>query len=142
MIEDSLSHFISVLQATLEVTDETEVARVSTRAPDAGRMVLELEIAGPFPAVRGRLELEHCAHQPWPAWIEIDGARMDRGLRLPEYAFSFTGGDREVETNDPRKSLVYGFGDLLRGRDLDRLTSERTSIHRRARLYQAILAAV
>lgn len=142
MVEDSLSHFLSILQALLPVNQESRVTGLewSCRDREAEAVDLCFSLAGDFPGVLARFELRHCQNQPRPAWISIDGDRMDRHIRLADYQISFRGGGRETKVDDPLARLVYGFANQVRNPDLERIRSEAGRIRDRARLYQQILA--
>jgi hypothetical protein len=143
MLTDSLSHWISVVQATWPVGEDTRVERVTltTRAVDADALGAEIRLAGEAGVLDGRLELVRCTTQPRPAWIEIDGHRAERLIRLPEYAISLAAGGTEVGVDDPLGTLVYRFADSVREASNERIERDATEIRQRARLYRDIVAA-
>jgi hypothetical protein len=143
MVEDSLSHVLSVVQAVAEVGDGTEARSIaySTRDRGAEACVLEFGLGGATPAVDVRFELTRCERQPRPAWLEVDGARADRRVRLEDYAISLVAGGREVRIDDPLGLLVYGFADRIREPDVERIRTDTDAIRHRARLYRELVSA-
>lgn len=142
MVEDSLSHFLSLVQAVLQAP--AEPARVRFRG--AGDAATEIELRCEFvppdrPALQGRLELVRGPESPRPAWFALDGRRADRSIQMPEYRMQLTGGGRTIPMADPLQLLVYRFADLVRRRNDDELRSEARAIQARARAYDAILDA-
>jgi hypothetical protein len=143
MVADSLSHFLSVVQEILPVDRTTRLvtAELSDRGADPESAELSVALEEPFPRAVGRLVLRRVATQPRPAWLSVDGRRMDRRVRLPEYEISFrTPEGREAPADDPLGVLVYGFASLLRELDFERIRAESHRIRERARLYGEILA--
>ncbi len=145
MLEDSLSHLLSVAQVAAAI------------GPGARLLGVELEGAGPASEaaemratvaqdgrqIRLRLELRRVPEQPRPAWVELDGHRLvrtvdqsDGGYRL---AFEAPGGKR-VPFDDPTRSLVYRFADCLREPSIERVRAESQRVRERARLYAGIVA--
>ncbi|MHC5066172.1 MAG: Gfo/Idh/MocA family oxidoreductase [Planctomycetota bacterium] len=143
MVEDSLSHFISLLQGLLPVDAETRAADIgwSSQDPDCEDLELSFQLHGNFPSVQARFIMARCAEQPRPAWLAVDGCRMDRRIQMTDYRISFVAEDREAVVSDPVGRLVYGFANLIRNQDLERIRSEAERIRDRARLYGEILAS-
>jgi hypothetical protein len=145
MVEDSLSHFLSVAQGLFPVGADTVVASVEIDglAAEAERCSIRVELRNPDRRrLRGRLELVRVATQPRPAWIEVDGHRLDRRVRLPDYALSLETADgRSIPIEDPLRRLVYRFALFATAPDRDRIRTEADRIRQRARLYGGILRA-
>lgn len=143
MVEDSLSHFISLLQALLPVDASSRISDIdwSSQDPDCQDLELSLQLHGSFPAVRARFLLACCSDQPRPAWLAVDGCRMDRRIQMTDYRISFVADHREAVVSDPVGRLVYGFASLIRNQDIERIRSEAERIRDRARLYREILAS-
>lgn len=142
MIEDSLSHFLSLAQAVGGLGSGTQVldAGYEGAAPDTEDCVLDVEFVTGERVVGGRFELKREERQPRPAWIEIDGRRADRKVRTEDYAMRFEAPDgRSVDVADPLERLVYRFASALRdpARDLIRTEAERIGV--RARLYEELV---
>ena len=121
MIGDALPHPLSVLQA-LAPSGEARIESLapSTRAPGAGRLVLELVYRTPEHAIESRVELESVGlgagrGLPREASLTMDGATARRRVRMEDYAlFLATGGspgapDREVPLADPLRGLLRDF---------------------------------
>jgi predicted dehydrogenase len=144
MLSDSLSHLISVLQALVPVDAATEVAALafSGRCEAADGLQTSFRLHTPFPAVDCRLELGYCPHPPRPAWIAIEGLRMDREIEVPSYRLSMRAGERMIGIDDPSASLVYRFVRSLREVDSERNGIESDRIRHRARIYRRILRAL
>ncbi len=143
MVEDSLSHFISLLQGLLPVDGDCRTTDIgwSSQDPDCQDLELSFHLHGKFPTVQARFHMAQCAEQPRPAWLAVDGCRMDRRIQMTDYRISFFAEDRETEVSDPVGRLVYGFASLIRNQDLERIRSEAERIRDRAFLYSQILAS-
>ena len=142
MLEDSLSHFLSLAQALARFDDETRVAVALVPRPleATESATLDVSFHGMGGLLRGRLSLARVIEQPRPAWITVDGQRADREIRLPQYDLALRTADGRFESiDDPMRRLVYGFGELVRERSLDRIRAESDRIRHRARLYRSIL---
>ncbi len=141
MIEDSLSHLLSLVQALVPV-DETTVLRgveFTTHATEAASQAVTMELEGPMPSLVARLLLDHRLEQPRPAWLAVNGRRMDREIELPGYKISFTDGDRSIPVSDPAAALVYCFVQFLIDPDEQRIRKTSDDIRQRARLYASVL---
>ncbi len=144
MVQDSLSHFLSVVQALVPVDRDTVVRQVqfSASGPDVRSTVLSCVFEGAFGSVLGQFELKVVPSQPRPYWLSIDGQRIDRKIRASDYAISYVCPQgREVPIRDPLDRHVHDFVDLLRIPDLERTRTAAINIRERARLFEAILQA-
>lgn len=143
MLVDSLSHLLSLLQALVPVDAGTAIRdlRWSGRGAASEAMDLEFVAERPFAAVVLRLLLRRVPEQPRPAWLEVNGVRLDRTVALPDYAMSFAGAGRSLRVGDPLRALVYGFARSVREDAHERTRRESDAIRQRARLYQAIVRA-
>ncbi|MCB9869434.1 MAG: Gfo/Idh/MocA family oxidoreductase [Planctomycetes bacterium] len=140
MFEGSLSHLLSLAQALLPIDARTRVARLTRSGdPATGVLDVEFELERPFPPVRCRLELRHVAAQPRPAWVAIDGVRMDREIDLRDYAIAFRCGDQRISAGDPSASLVYRFVRYVREATHERTGIECDFVEHRARLFAEAL---
>jgi hypothetical protein len=97
-ILDSAPHLISMLQALAGRAEARDIRwegfdRLSFRYGD-----VEVEFV-----LRSHLE------RPRPAWYAINGFKAERSIRLPDYAFEFSGGGRIVPAPDPLDLLVKDF---------------------------------
>lgn len=143
MVEDSLSHLLSLVQALSEVGADTRLveAAYAGAGPDTEELALDVTLAHPSrPPLRVRLELRHVAEQPRPAWLEIDGFRADRRVRTDDYSMTLVAPDGRWEpVDDPMRALVYGFVADLREPELERIRDQSDAIRQRARFYAEIL---
>lgn len=142
MLEDSLSHLISVVQDLVPVNSDSLISglRVS-EVPDEsdGRAYEFLLEVGPGP-VACRLELRPQERQPRPAWLAINGSRMDRQIAMESYEVSFHGGNSSISIGDPLAHLVYRFVRCVREPcSHERIRTESDSISQRARVYYRCL---
>jgi hypothetical protein len=144
MVEFSLSHVLSVVQALADLPHDARPSRV--RQSDGGPAAAHNVVAFTLPARSGpvdvELHLDVCPTQPRPAWLSVDGCRMDRRIG-PGYRITFAAPDgREVPCEDPLLRFVYGLRPLLQ-----QATSERTlafvdAVALRLRLFAGILDAL
>jgi hypothetical protein len=141
MVEDSLSHLLSVVQAVVPVDARTRLvaAHWEGRGPQSGRLTLDATLADPFPPLGVRFELVHQPTQPRPAWIELDGGRIERLIDPADYAIRFRRDGRTLAVRDPLARLVYRFVSFLARPSPELVRAESTAIEQRARLFAAIL---
>ena len=168
MLEGSLSHLLSVVQALAQsgsgAGEEASVADLrftGTCGPEDGlvtRFVLRTTRPGRTGstgrtgragrtgpgehAIDCRLELFACAEQPRPAWLAIDGARIDRKVDMATYRISFHAGGRKVFVDDPTSALVYRFLTYVREASRERNGMESDRVRQRARLFTAIVCGL
>ncbi|MGK0156524.1 MAG: hypothetical protein ACI9SE_003493 [Neolewinella sp.] len=142
MVEDSLSHVLSLLQALLPLPADAELRSVvqSNAAPGARDNLVRFEVASGIGNVAVELHLECCPQQPRPAWFAVNGVRIDRQLG-ENYAISFASEDgRAVNVQDPLDQLVYGFLANLHKPNSSERTNALDTIALRIRLYASLLA--
>lgn len=141
MIVDSLSHVLSVLQALVPLPPDAQALDVtqSDAGPAAAANVVRFAVRGLAGRVEVALHLTQCPAQPRPAWIDVDGARIDRRLG-PNYEQSFATPDgRSERVEDPLHQLVYGFFADLRAGTRDRTEAHADAVLLRLRLYADLL---
>ncbi|MFT4513057.1 MAG: putative dehydrogenase [Planctomycetota bacterium] len=141
MVEDSLSHVLSMLQALVPLPADAVLSSVvqSNTAPDATENVVRFEVAGGIGNVVVELHLQCCPQQPRPAWFAVNGVRIDRQLG-ENYAISFASEDgRTVNCQDPLDLLVYDFLTNLRANPSER-NNALDAIALRIRFYAGVLA--
>lgn len=141
MVVDSLSHVLSVLQALVPLPGSARAEQVEQDdpSPAATRNVVRFVVRGPAGVTAVRLELTHCPAQPRPAWLEVDGARIDRRIG-PDYTQSFVRPDGRAEpVQDPLHQLVYGFFTDFHAGNRDRTEAHADAILLRLRLYADVL---
>ena len=142
MCADSLSHLLSVAQATSPIGSDTRIvsAEWSSTDPRSTATRLDAVLAHPGFELALRFELAQVPVQPRPAWIELDGVRVDRSVDPNDgYRMSMTGPDGFARPiDDPMRALVYRFVALCLRADDARAEIERSGIRERARLYAAL----
>lgn len=143
MIEDSLSHVISLLQALVPLPAHAQVQSVvqSDASPAAENNVVRFEVTGGTDNVAVELHLQCCPQQPRPAWYAVNGRRLDRQLGT-NYEISFRSEDgRVANVQDPLSLLVYGFVANLKRIQLERphALDALDAIELRLRLYAGVL---
>lgn len=141
MVVDSLSHVLSVLQALVPLPPSARAEQVEQDdpSPTAARNEVRFVVRGPAGATAVRLDLTHCPAQPRPAWIDVDGARIDRQIGA-NYAQSFARPDGRAEpVQDPLHQLVYGFFTDFHAGNRDRTEAHADAILLRLRLYADVL---
>lgn len=143
MLRDSLSHLLSVVQALAGdlPTRLVDVAR-DDHGHDAATtpaMTVTLRLRCGEREVVARLVLRHQEHQPRPAWLAIDGRRIDRVIGAA-YEIGFAAAGRTVAIGDPLQLQVRAFAAALRGRDAEVRYHERRRITERHALYCSLVA--
>lgn len=140
MIEDSLSHVISLLQALVPLPAHAQVRSVvqSNASPTAENNVVQFEVTGGTDNVAVELHLQCCPQQPRPAWYAVNGRRLDRQLGA-NYEISFAAEDgRVANVQDPLSLLVYGFVANLKRIQLEQ-PHALDAIELRLKLYAGVL---
>jgi NAD(P)-dependent dehydrogenase (short-subunit alcohol dehydrogenase family) len=114
MIEDSLSHVLSVVQALVPFGERARVMdiRQTDAGPAAEANVLSFRMVEGEVSVAVELHLRRCPDQPRPAWLAVNGARIDRRIG-PNYELSFVADNKSVCVPDPLGEVVYRFVTLL-----------------------------
>ncbi|MCB9876223.1 MAG: Gfo/Idh/MocA family oxidoreductase [Planctomycetes bacterium] len=150
MVEDSLSHVLSLVQALAPLPPEARVEQVrhSDRGAHAERNDVRFRIVGGAEPIDVVLHLARCPSPPRPAWFALDGRRLDREIG-PAYAIAFRAADgRAAKVRDPLDLLVYRFAadlaaeaDPSRAQDLDATRAQADAIALRLRLFAAVLDA-
>lgn len=115
MLPDSLPHLLSLVDALVPAGAEVELAAVSQS--DAGAQAAHNRVVLRFAwrdgELEARLHLQHSSEQPRPAWLALDGLRMDRRIES-DYRICFIAGDRVVRARDPLEARVADFADSVR----------------------------
>jgi hypothetical protein len=140
MVQNTVSHLLSVIQAIVAVDPCTVVTdvRIDDPAHKGTHNVLRFRLAGPGRTVVGVLYLEICVAPPRPAWLAIDGRRMDRQVR-EGHSIAFSANNGEVVISDPVKESVNRFALLMRSRDPVLMDFERDLVRQRLEWYQQIM---
>ena len=141
MVRNTLSHVLSLAQAMARVDADTTVSSVSLDRPSllSTPNVLRLHLQGPDVDLHLALHLDLCLTAPRPAWLEIDGARMDRRI-CSDQGFFFAGNGHETPVADPMQRLVSRFVECVRMPDPARIAAEGDAVCQRFRLYRDILS--
>ncbi len=143
MIEDSLSHVLSVVQALVSVDAAAGVREVRQTDPgdDAEHNVLTFAVTGDAGPVVVELRLDRCPQPPRPAWLAVNGRRMDRRIGVG-YALSFVADGREHAVVDPLFALVARFVAACRADSIELRAARTATIAARAQLGAAVFAAL
>ena len=144
MVEDSLSHVLSLLQALVPLPPEARVRDVTRQdgRDAAARDVARFRVVAGARSIDVALHLEVCPEQPRPAWFAVDGVRLDRQID-DDYEISFRAADgRAAKVEDPLGALVYGLLDDLSRDDRARTESLADALALRLRLYAGVLGGL
>ena len=152
MVLEALSHFLSVLQALVPIDAATTVEAIRYSSRDAAARELELSftLCGSFAPLAAGLWLQHAPTQPRPAWLALNGLRIERRVAVPAsasgsgargYTWEFFAGSERTVMGDPMAGLVYRFAQLARRPDLDRTRTESEAVRLRAKLFQRLVLA-
>ena len=143
MVRDTLSHLLSVVQAVAGAAADLQLRDVDLgeRSNQALACTLRLSFVYRGGELRAELQLRHCEEQPRPAWLEVDGRRVDRRIGAG-YAIAFAGAGREVAVEDPMHELVAAFVANLRQRSAEAARRSAEVIAERLRLYGEVQRAV
>jgi predicted dehydrogenase len=161
MVADSLSHLLSVVQALLPDDAELQLraAAHDARSPAATADVVRLSFdwraaaadarcgapaglpTGPPTGLTAELHLQVCPQPPRPAWLAVDGVRMDRQIG-PDHAIAFAAAARTLAIADPMDQLVAAFAAALARPEPLAAARESRRIDARLRCYGAALSAL
>lgn len=144
MVADSLSHVLSVVQAVADLPADALPTNVrqSDPSPSATANLVAFTVPARGGSVDVELRLQVCPTQPRPAWLAVDGHRIDRRID-PGYRITFVAPDgREVAAEDPLWRLVYGLRQLLPNAPRERTDAIADAVALRLRLYAAVLGAL
>jgi len=140
MVQNMLSHLLSVIQA-IGVADPDAVAtdvHLDDTSFERMRNVLRFRLAGPSRTVEGAFYLEIREAPPRPAWLAIDGLRMDRQVG-EGHSIAFSANGKEATIDDPMKQLIARFAAMVRDRDPALVDSQRELVRQRLQWYRQIL---
>jgi hypothetical protein len=141
MVQTTVSHLLSVIQTVASVDSGAVVSEVTIADPSYKQRhnVLRFCItAASGKTVEGLLHLGTAVVGPRPAWLAINGRRIDRHVR-PGYAIAFSANGMEVAIADPTKELVQRFALLVRSRDSVLMAEDWDRIRQRLNWYRQIL---
>ena len=140
MVQNTVSHLLSVIQAVAPFDSNAVVSEAGVADPSykARHNILRFQLAGPGKTVEGLLHLEICEAPPGPAWLAINGCRIDRHVRQG-YSIAFSANGTDVAIEDPMKQVVKRFTLLVRSRDSALMDCDRDRIRQRLKWYRQIL---
>jgi hypothetical protein len=140
MVQNTVSHVLSLAQAVAHVDHRTTVDRVTLDRPSLESVpnALRVRLQGPGIDLELELHLQICPKPPRPAWLAIDGVRMDRRIGR-DHTFFFTGNGREVSVPDPTEQLISRFSRNLRMLGSSEAATESEAVRQRFRLYCDVL---
>ncbi|MCC7399380.1 MAG: Gfo/Idh/MocA family oxidoreductase [Planctomycetes bacterium] len=144
MVEDSLSHVLSLVQALAPLSTAARVEAVTQSAPGplAEHNVVCFRIVDGTATIVVELHLRRCPEPPRPAWFAVDGCRVDRRLG-PDYTQDFVTPDgRCAFAEDPLSRLVYGLLEPLPENRRERTDASADAISVRLGLFVAVLDAL
>lgn len=139
MVADSLSHLLSVAQSVGSLDEDARATGLQLEPLGADGLRLRLALASAGSALDCELDLVPCPSQPRPAWLEVDGCRMEREIG-PSYEIRFRAGERVVCAPDPMRQLVYRFASLLKHPVDDERRAESRRIRQRIRLFGDVVS--
>jgi hypothetical protein len=140
MVQNTVSHLLSVVQAVATLDSGAVVTDVEIDDPtyNATNNMLRFCLAGSGRTVEGVLHLEICVAPPRPAWLAIDGRRIDRKVG-EGHAIAFSAQGEDVAIGDPMRALVKHFALLVRRRDPALMDRDRALVRQRLDWYRQIL---
>lgn len=137
MVEDSLSHALSVVQAVARPAAGGALRVRDWQHPDPEHLTLTCALPTETGELTLHLELSHTAQQPRQAWLSLNGFRADRRIGN-DYQFSLASAERTVPLRDPMHALVARFLSACGDRDDAYRRQQVAQISQRARWAQSI----
>src|SRR5262249_56412461 len=112
---ESRSHVLRLAQGVLPADSGLRLLDCALEDPRCAgdRNVLGARLAWTGGELALALQLQVCPAQPRPAWLSIDGRRMDRRIGR-DYSIGFAADGREVDAPDPLTQSVAAFAERLR----------------------------
>ena len=108
MILDAAPHLLSMLQSLVGL-GEIRAPRLRFRDRTQRELEVDFDYHHTAGAASVAFRASVCVGRPRPACYVINGFRVDRGGKLPEYEIYFSGGGRRVRLEDPLELLVKDF---------------------------------
>lgn len=141
MVDDSLSHVLSLLQGLVELP--LDCVPLEVRQSNASADAEVNDVSFRLPLADGVLDvvlhLKVCAQQPRPAWFAINGSRIDRHIGVA-YAITFAAADgRVAPLRDPLRLLVEQCVAAVRAPSPAVDDARAAAIAARLRLYAEVL---
>jgi len=141
MVQNTVSHLLSIIQAVAPFDSSAVVKEVSIADPlyEQRHNLLRFGIAAASgKRVEGLLHLQICEVTPRPAWLAINGCRIDRQIG-EGYSFIFSANGRQATIEDPTPEVVKRFALLVRNRDSVLMEEDCDRIRQRLKWYRQIL---
>ena len=140
MVQNTISHLLSVIQAMARLGPSAAVTEVSIADLSCQGLqnIVRFFLADGRVTVEAALHLELCPIGPRPAWLAINGRRIDRHVRQG-YSVAFSANGIEVSVDDPVKEVVRHFALLVQNRDSVLMARARDCIRQRLEWYRQIL---
>jgi Oxidoreductase family, NAD-binding Rossmann fold len=138
MVQNTVSHLLSVVQAVFNSSAVVSDVSLADPSYKETRNLLRFRLVGRNKTVDGLLHLEICATVPRPAWLAINGCRMDRRVGQG-YSIVFAANGVAVAIADPTRELVKHFALLVRNQDPALIDQDRDRIRQRLEWYRLIL---
>ncbi|MGK0216851.1 MAG: putative dehydrogenase [Planctomycetota bacterium] len=113
MVGDALSHPISLLQALAPGPAELQKVAASW-SQNGAALDLKFSFQTAQSRIEALVELRQTDNTPRGAWLELNGVRFQRLVRLADYSMLLAAGERELDLDDPLASLLQGFVTELR----------------------------
>ena len=108
MLIDSAPHFISLLQACLG-TITLRSLTISFTDPNKKSLTLKGLCRHQHGTTEVSLELRQFQTPPRPAWYAINGKRVDRYIKMPEYSLSLSSDKQTISFRDPMEQSLEDF---------------------------------
>ena len=114
MIPEAVPHAISLLLALLGPGEAGEIRAAYPDPSSREALTLTFRYAGLRGAADCRLVYRQSLAVPRPTYIAVDGARIDRVVKMPGYEVGFTNGKQTLWIEDPLKAHVRDFLEAIR----------------------------
>jgi len=143
MVQGTLSHLLSIAQVFTSIDSKTIVRDVRLEDPKLSgtQNTLCFDLAGPARTISCVLHLSICDAPPRPAWLLINGRRIDRRI-LQGHSMTFAANGIEIAVADPVKALVRRFELLVRNLNPVLMDLERGLVGQRLEWYRQVLEEI
>jgi predicted dehydrogenase len=138
LVQNTVSHLLSVVQGVFDSNAVVSDVTVADPSYKEDYNELRFRLVGPEKSLEGVLHLRICTTAPRPAWLAINGCRIDRQVRQG-YSLAFTANGKEAVIGDPTRDVVQHFASLVRSRDSVLMNCEHDRIRQRLEWYRQIM---
>ncbi len=140
MVQNTVSHLLSVIQAVATVPSNAAVTEVSVVDPSYRNThnCVHFRLVAPGRTIEGLLHLDIHAVMPRAAWLAVNGFRIDRQVG-PGYSIAFAANGKKVPVEDPVERVVKRFALLVRSRDAALIDDDCDRIRQRLDWYRRIM---